>query len=482
MKKQILAAVMAAAMVTGTAGGIIPTSAPMFTSLTASAAEALQLEDGLYKMDIEMIKADHSGYSMSNNAVDHTITLEVKNGKGYITVAFKGLAINDDFGYLKSLSYYDEGYKISKYGKLSGNVKNAEVLSYYTGIVDMYNDVDNPYPHTLKFPLVDGKELDEDGEQYVPLQVFVPIMEAISAGSGTQDVYMSLKWDTLEKKESNLTGTQLSVSGDITMNNYIELSDDLLNDSGAKVITSVNGYETEKLVSSVKGNATENGYAFPIGVPAKDMTSDVTVSVQNGSGEVVDTYTVNVKDYALKIVYGDYTDKQKEMAKALLNYGAYAQKYFGTNEKYLANADLTDSDQWSASDLAAVSFDSYGYTKPTNDKTVGARYMGSCLSLVSKTAIKHYFKANSVDNLTFTVNGKIATPVFDSIRKQYWVAVTGISAANLAQKYDVVVSNGTDSFTLSYSAMDYCKAAQGDSDDNLTNLTKALYLFYNSAK
>ena len=277
MKKQILAAVMAAVMVTGSAGGIIPTSAPMFTSLTASAAEALQLEDGLYKMDIEMIKADHSGYSMSNNAVDHTVTLEVQDGKGYITVAFKGLAINDDFGYLKSLSYYDEGYKISKYGKLSGNVKNAEVLSYYTGIVDIYNDVDNPYPHMLKFPLVDGKELDEDGEQYVPLQVFVPIMEAISAGSGTQDVYMSLKWDTLEKKESNLTGTQLSVSGDITMNNYIELSDDLLNDSGAKVITSVNGYETEKLVSSVKGNATENGYAFPIGVPAKDMTSDVTV-------------------------------------------------------------------------------------------------------------------------------------------------------------------------------------------------------------
>ena len=481
MKKQILAAVMAAAMVTGTAGGIIPTSAPMFTSLTA-AAEAFQLEDGLYKMDIEMIKADHSGYSMSNNAVDHTVTLEVKDGKGYITVAFKGLAINDDFGYLKSLSYYDEGYKISKYGKLSGNVKNAEVLSYYTGIVDIYNDVDNPYPHMLKFPLVDGKELDEDGEQYVPLQVFVPIMEAISAGSGTQDVYMSLKWDTLEKKESNLTGTQLSVSGDITMNNYIELSDDLLNDSGAKVITSVNGYETEKLISSVKGNATENGYAFPIGVPAKDMTSDVTVSVQDGSGEVVDTYTVNVKDYALKIVYGDYTDKQKEMAKALLNYGAYAQKYFGTNEKYLANADLNDADQWSADDLNAVSFDKFGYTKPTNDKTVGARYMGSCLSLVSKTAIKHYFKANSVDNLTFTVNGKIATPVFDSIRKQYWVAVTGISAANLAQKYDVVVSNGTDSFTLSYSAMDYCKAAQGDSDDNLTNLTKALYLFYNSAK
>lgn len=482
MKKQIIAAVMAVAIVTSAAGGIIPTAAPMITSLTASAAEKLELEDGLYKMDIEMIKADHSGYSMSHNAVDHTVTLEVKDGKGYITVEFKGLAIEDKYGYLKSLSYYDEGYKISTWGKLSGDVKDAEVLSYYTGIVDTYNDIDTPYPHMMKFPLVDGKALDEDGEQYVPLRVFVPIMEAISAGSGTQDVYMCLKWDTLKKKESNLTGTQLSVSGDITMNNYIELNDDLLNDSGAKVITSVDGYETEKLISSVKGNATENGYAFPIGVPAKDMTSDVTVSVQNGSGEVVDTYTVNVKDYALKIVYGDYNDNQKKMAKSLLNYGTYAQKYFGTNEEKLANADLSESDQWSETDLAAVSFDSYGYTAPTNDKSIGARYMGSCLSLVSKTAIKHYFKANSIDNLTFTVNGRNVTPVYDSAKGWYWVAVTGISAENLAQKYDVVVSNGTDSYTLSYCAMDYCKLAQSDSDVNLTNLTKALYLFYDSIK
>ena len=487
MKKQILAAVMALSMICGVSGTTIP-YASSSAVLTASAADETQLDpanlaDGKYSLAINMVKVDTESESMSSAAVNPDVTLSVENGAYYIIVEFQGITILDTLGYLKTLSYYNAGYTYDRFGNPKGTYTTAEVLSVYDGYVDMYNDADTPYPHMLKFPLVDKYMTDEEYNagkniQFVPLHVYVPAM----AGFEDQDVLMKLNWNTLEKKQSYLTGTQLSVSGDITMNNYIELSDDLLNDSGAKVITSVNGYETEKLVSSVKGNATENGYAFPIGVPAKDMTSDVTVSVQDGSGEVVDTYTVNVKDYALKIVYGDYTDKQKEMAKALLNYGAYAQKYFGTNEKYLANADLTESDQWSASDLAAVSFDSYGYTKPTNDKTVGARYMGSCLSLVSKTAIKHYFKANSVDNLTFTVNGKIAAPVYDSTRKQYWVAVTGISAANLAQKYDVVVSNGTDSYTLSYSAMDYCKAAQGDSDDNLTNLTKALYLFYNSAK
>ena len=43
-------------------------------------------------------------------------------------------------------------------------------------------------------------EAKKDG--YVPLQVFVPVMDAISAGSGTQNVYLKLDLEniTLDKK------------------------------------------------------------------------------------------------------------------------------------------------------------------------------------------------------------------------------------------------------------------------------------------
>ncbi len=39
-------------------------------------------------------------------------------------------------------------------------------------------------------------EAVKDG--YAPLQVYVPIMEAISAGTGTQSVFLCLDWDTLK--------------------------------------------------------------------------------------------------------------------------------------------------------------------------------------------------------------------------------------------------------------------------------------------
>ena len=63
-------------------------------------------------------------------------------------------------------------------------------------VVDIYNDASSPYPDTVSFELVKTALNDENG--FVPLQVFVPIMDAISAGAGTQNVLMKLDWTTLK--------------------------------------------------------------------------------------------------------------------------------------------------------------------------------------------------------------------------------------------------------------------------------------------
>lgn len=56
-----------------------------------------------------MIKTDRENFSMSNEGINHTVQLEVKDGEYYLTVQFKGLAIYNQFGYLQKLSYYDKG-------------------------------------------------------------------------------------------------------------------------------------------------------------------------------------------------------------------------------------------------------------------------------------------------------------------------------------------------------------------------------------
>ena len=100
---------------------------------------------------------------------------------------FKGLAIYNQFGYLKDLGYYDAGYTYNDYGIPQGTVLPAEVISTYDD-VDQYNDKNSPYPEKLRFKLVDKTDAE-----FVPLLVFVPVMEAISQGSGTQNVLMKIE-------------------------------------------------------------------------------------------------------------------------------------------------------------------------------------------------------------------------------------------------------------------------------------------------
>lgn len=167
--------------------------------------DRLNLEDGIYSVYGEMIKMNREEKSMSNDAINHTIKLTVEDGKYYITMDFKGLHYLNRFGYLAELSYYDNGYIFGQYGTVSGTRILAEVLSTQknadgSDVIDEFNQAGGSsegikYPDLIKFPLVDDALNDTDG--YVPLHVYVPVMEDISAGTGDQDVLLKLDWSTL---------------------------------------------------------------------------------------------------------------------------------------------------------------------------------------------------------------------------------------------------------------------------------------------
>ena len=156
------------------------------------------LPDGKYTLYAQMIKTDRENFSMSNNAINHNVWLEVIDGEYYLTMQFKGLTIENKFGYLMNLSYYDAGYTYNDFGIPQGTLIPAEVLSTQknadgTDVIDIYNDADHLYPEMIRLKLV-----DKAAGEYVPLHVFVPIMEAISEGTGSQDVLMKLDWSLLK--------------------------------------------------------------------------------------------------------------------------------------------------------------------------------------------------------------------------------------------------------------------------------------------
>ncbi|MDY3052553.1 MAG: NEAT domain-containing protein [Ndongobacter sp.] len=155
-----------------------------------------ELKDGVYTIQGSMVKTDLQTPSMSNNAIDHAIRLEASQGRYYLTMHFKGMTIGDKKGYLGTLKYFLSGYTKNSHGIPEGKLEAAAVETVHknddgTPFTDVYG---TNYPARVRYEMI--PEARRDG--YIPLQVFVPVMEAISTGAGTQPVYLKLDWDSVK--------------------------------------------------------------------------------------------------------------------------------------------------------------------------------------------------------------------------------------------------------------------------------------------
>lgn len=175
------------------------------------------LADGSYTVTVDMYKMDRESLSMSDQAIDHEVELTVKGGEYYLTFDFQGLKYLGQFGYLGWLKYYDNGYTYSAYGYPQGQTVAAIVLTTQkdeegNDVYDVFNTDGSEsklfsglYPDKVQIKYVTDARNDADG--YVPLQVFVPVMESISVGNGTQDVLAKVNKASLKKSETAAVDT-----------------------------------------------------------------------------------------------------------------------------------------------------------------------------------------------------------------------------------------------------------------------------------
>lgn len=156
----------------------------------------ISLEDGVYAVNGTMQQPDGRP-SMSDGAIAHAIKLTVEDGEYFLTMNFKGLDVAGLRGYFSNLKYYNSGYEKNASNYPSGTLTDVTVESVqrYTDGEILSDSLGTNYPDIVTFPLI--REALTDG--MVPLQVFVPIMEELSTGSGTQSVYLVLDWDSVRK-------------------------------------------------------------------------------------------------------------------------------------------------------------------------------------------------------------------------------------------------------------------------------------------
>ena len=115
-------------------------------------------------------------------------------------------------------------------------------------------------------------------------------------------------------------------------------------------------------------------------------------------------------------------------------------------------------------------------------------FEGATLTLRSETSLSLYFKDADEGNgtLTFAPSGFPAgvtlEPEQNLIDGCRVVRIRGIQAKYLGDTFTVSVKKGTESGTIAYCPMTYCKKAEAGSDTNLANVAKALYAYWTEAK
>ena len=280
---------------------------------------------------------------------------------------------------------------------------------------------------------------------------------------------------------AKLAGYSLSLTGNIGVNFYMELSDQIIADKGAYMqFTLPNGSVTKVPVSEAQKNTTINAgkiyYKFPCEVASYEMTQDIKAQMFDGNGNYGKEYTYTVRDYAQYLI--DHVDLYQDaypFAVAMLNYGACSQKYFNKAVEELANKYLTD-DELEIPNRFDGYVDKFVAKKAENDAL--GRFAGLSMVLKSETTLNLFYEPQEgidVSKLTFSIDGKEITPVK---RGQYYIlSLENIRANELENSKTFTVTDGTNTLSGEYCALMYCyqvlQAQEGTYEDALVTLVKA---------
>ena len=267
-----------------------------------------------------------------------------------------------------------------------------------------------------------------------------------------------------------------TLGGNIGLNFYARLSDDIVNDPDAYVQFTyadkvVKVPMSEAVLSEKKGAPA---YRFTCELTAKNMTDVVTAQVFTAAGAAGNSKSMDIATYANWVIDNITDPEAIDLMKAMLNYGASAQVLFGHETDNLANAGLSAEDQV----LADVDASAYKHTITGSEAGIEIKSM--TLLLDSNTDNRFYFVLNgekAIDAYTFLINGTETTPVAKN--GKYYVEISAIAAHKLGQMNTVTVGG----LSIEYAALSYVNQVLNYSKDEATiNMAKALYAYAMAAE
>lgn len=219
----------------------------------------------------------------------------------------------------------------------------------------------------------------------------------------------------IEKAKPDFTGAQVILSDGIQMKLYINDVSDVTNGLSAKV----NG----KSVDILKDTEGKQYIAIPFA--AKEMVDEVKTELYLDD-VVVASKEYSVREYAEALLKDQTHATLWDAVKAMLNYGAWAQKYFNYKTDDLANSVVPKKDQYSSEELRETfSKDMVGNRTLVQSGFTGYRYGNSECTKYMEFSETDSFEHGEIE----TINGK------DKSLQSYPIWLMGEVKENLTSTY-----------------------------------------------
>ncbi len=277
----------------------------------------------------------------------------------------------------------------------------------------------------------------------------------------------------------HLYGYNLSLAGDIGVNFWFKIDEDYL-DPDNYILFTVNGQEQKVKISEATTDSESGAKIFRCNVVAKQMSDTITAQLYLANGFPDGTvYSYSIKEYANYILTHNYTDKQKNIAKTMLNYGACAQKYFNYHSDSPANSVLPVSER-------NVEIKNYTDIQKSSGLPVNIQPAIVSLVLNTKISLKLYFHPADLEGLTVKYQGKTLEKTTNG--EFVCVKIDNIYVGSLTSPVGIQFFNASNTFVgqTQYCPSQYIRLvlSQPEDDpvytDDLKRLVSALYDF-NSA-
>lgn len=186
----------------------------IMTASGGKAAAEMSLPAGVYSVTGEVLKTDRETKSMADSAVEHNMKLTVSDNTYRLTFTINEIKLGVSTGYLGNVRYYLTGYGTDSFGIPAGDTKESVVNSYKTDKngTRIKDEFGTDYPESVTVELIPEAVLSG----YVPLQIYIPVMESLAAGSGTQDIYIHLDMNSVREYDIHTASPEQSPAAERT--------------------------------------------------------------------------------------------------------------------------------------------------------------------------------------------------------------------------------------------------------------------------